>query len=72
MRTVITRVKSARVKIDGRTHSEIGNGLLILLGVSTSDSTADAEYLAKKYHRCVYLRIPRKSSISRARRCTAQ
>ena len=48
MRAVITRVKSAEVKIDGRTHSKIKNGLLILLGVSTSDSATDAEYLAKK------------------------
>ena len=48
MRAVITRVKSAEVKIDGMTHSKIGNGLLILLGVSTTDSMADAEYLAKK------------------------
>ena len=48
MRAVITRVKSAEVKIDGLTHSKIGKGLLILLGVSTTDSTADAEYLARK------------------------
>ena len=48
MRAVITRVKSAEVKIDGRTHSQIVKGLLILLGVSTSDSATDAEYLAKK------------------------
>lgn len=48
MRAVITRVKSAEVKIDGTTHSEIGNGLLILLGVSVNDTTQDAEYLAKK------------------------
>jgi len=48
LKAVITRVKSAEVKIDGMTHSKIGKGLLILLGVSTTDSTADAEYLAKK------------------------
>ena len=48
MRAVITRVKSAEVKIDGATHSKIGNGLLILLGVSQEDTVADAEYLAKK------------------------
>ena len=48
MRAVITRVRSAVVKIDGETHSKIGKGLLILLGVSNNDTTADAEYLAKK------------------------
>lgn len=48
MRAVITRVKSAEVKIDGQAHSKIGNGLLILLGVSVNDTERDAEYLAKK------------------------
>ncbi len=48
MRAVITRVKAAEVKIDGATHSKIGNGLLILLGVSVNDTAKDAEYLAKK------------------------
>lgn len=48
MRAVITRVKSAEVKIDGTTHSKIGKGFLILLGVKDGDTAADAEYLAKK------------------------
>ncbi len=48
MRAVITRVKSAEVKIDGATHSKIGKGFLILLGVKDGDTEADAEYLAKK------------------------
>ncbi len=48
MRAVITRVKSAKVKIDGVVHSKIDNGLLILLGVSVNDSAQDVEYLAKK------------------------
>ncbi len=48
MKAVITRVKSAEVKIDGVTHSKIKNGLLILLGISTKDTAQDAEYLAKK------------------------
>ncbi|MBQ7119221.1 MAG: D-tyrosyl-tRNA(Tyr) deacylase [Oscillospiraceae bacterium] len=48
MKAVITRVKSAEVKIDGITHSKIKNGLLILLGISTRDTAQDAEYLAKK------------------------
>ncbi len=48
MKAVITRVKSAEVKIDGATHSKIGKGLLILLGVSTTDTKSEAEYLARK------------------------
>ena len=48
MRAVITRVISAEVKIDGATHSKIGHGFLILLGVSVNDTEQDAEYLAKK------------------------
>lgn len=48
MRAVITRVKSAEVRIDGEMHSKIGKGFLILLGVSANDSERDAEYLAKK------------------------
>ncbi len=48
MKAVITRVKSARVITDGATYSEISHGLLIILGVSVSDSESDAEYLAKK------------------------
>ncbi len=48
MRAVISRVKSAEVKIDGITHSKIANGLLIFLGVSVKDTESEAEYLAKK------------------------
>ncbi len=48
MRAVITRVKSAEVKIDGEIHSKIKHGLLVLLGVSVNDSESDAEYLARK------------------------
>ena len=33
MRAVVTRVKSASVTIDGRVNGEIGQGLLVLLGV---------------------------------------
>ena len=33
MRAVVTRVKSASVTIDGRVNGEIGQGLLVLLGI---------------------------------------
>ncbi|HET6995696.1 MAG TPA: D-aminoacyl-tRNA deacylase, partial [Chitinophagaceae bacterium] len=32
MRAVIQRVSKASVTIDGKVHSQIGNGLLVLLG----------------------------------------
>lgn len=48
MRAVIQRVTRARVDVDGRTTGEIGEGLLVLLGVGDGDSEADAAYLADK------------------------
>ena len=34
MRAVLTRVKSASVTIDGRVAGQIGQGFLILLGIT--------------------------------------
>lgn len=51
---LIQRVARASVDVDGRRTGEIGRGLLILLGVHTSDSRAEAEWLARK---CAKLRI---------------
>jgi D-tyrosyl-tRNA(Tyr) deacylase len=48
MRAVIQRVSSASVAVEGQLVGEIGLGLLVLLGVSTSDAESDAEYLAEK------------------------
>ena len=48
MRAVVQRVKEARVDVEGRTVGEIGNGLLVLLGVGEDDSEKDCEYLANK------------------------
>ena len=48
MRAVIQRVLSASVTIDGKIKSEIGPGLLILLGVGHDDSEEDVDYLVKK------------------------
>jgi len=48
MRAVVQRVSSASVAVEGKIVGEIGLGLLVLLGVSVSDATADADYLAEK------------------------
>ena len=48
MRAVIQRVSRAKVTVNGETTGEIGNGLLVLLGVATEDSDTDADYLAEK------------------------
>lgn len=48
MRAVIQRVSRAKVAVDGWTTGEIGQGLLVLLGVGQEDSEADVNYLAEK------------------------
>ena len=48
MRTVIQRVTHASVTIDGNVKSEIGPGLLILLGVEGGDNSEDVDWLVKK------------------------
>ncbi|KAI5446221.1 uncharacterized protein LOC127138014 isoform X1 [Lathyrus oleraceus] len=48
MRAVVQRVDSASVEVEGRTVSEIGPGLLVLVGIHDSDSDADADYICRK------------------------
>jgi len=48
MKAVIQRVSSASVSIDGNVHDTIRNGLLVLLGVSKTDTMVNAEKMAKK------------------------
>jgi D-tyrosyl-tRNA(Tyr) deacylase len=48
MRVVLQRVSEAAVKIDGIVHRKIDLGLLILVGIETSDSLEDVNWLAKK------------------------
>ncbi len=48
MRLVIQRVTEASVTIDGALFSEIGKGLMVLVGVAEGDSAADVEWLAAK------------------------
>lgn len=48
MKAVIQRVASASVTIEGKIHSEIANGLLILLGIVSDDTSLDIQWLSKK------------------------
>jgi len=48
MRAVVQRVTRASVAVGGELVGEIGPGVLVLLGVSTTDTQADADYLAEK------------------------
>ena len=48
MRAVIQRVKEASVTIDNTVKSQIGTGLLVLLGIEEADSQQDIDWLTKK------------------------
>lgn len=48
MRLLIQRVQRASVTIEGREHSRIGKGLLVLVGIEQSDTQEDIEWLTGK------------------------
>ena len=48
MRVVLQRVTQASVKVDGEVIGAIGNGFLILLGVSDEDNESVADKMADK------------------------
>ena len=48
MRTVIQRTQKASVTIDGICKSQIGQGLLVLIGVEEQDNEEDIAWLTKK------------------------
>jgi D-tyrosyl-tRNA(Tyr) deacylase len=48
MRAVIQRVSMASVSISKKIKSEIGSGLLVLLGIEGSDDDTDIEWLCNK------------------------
>lgn len=54
MRAVITRTTGAALTIGGAEHARIGKGLLVLLGITQTDTERQATYLAEK---CAGLRI---------------
>jgi D-tyrosyl-tRNA(Tyr) deacylase len=48
MKAVIQRVTKASVTIDNKIQAEIGNGLLVLLGIEDADTNEDIEWLSGK------------------------
>lgn len=48
MKIVVQRVKNASVTIDRKIHGQINKGFLVLLGITTSDTISDVDYLVKK------------------------
>ncbi len=44
----IQRVKNAAVTVDGNTVGQIGQGLLVYLGVTETDTQKDAQFIADK------------------------
>jgi D-tyrosyl-tRNA(Tyr) deacylase len=48
MRVVIQRVLKTQLKINGLVHSQIGPGMLVLLGIEEDDNAEDSEWLSGK------------------------
>lgn len=48
MRAIVQRVSAATVQVDGREVGRCGRGLLLLIGVHTSDTDKEAKKLAEK------------------------
>ena len=48
MRVIVQRVSEASVSVDQQEVGSINQGVLILLGIGTDDSEADADWLLQK------------------------
>src|SRR5439155_26343253 len=48
MRAVVQRATRAKVTVDGETVGEMGNGLVVLLGIARDDTKVEAAYLVDK------------------------
>jgi D-tyrosyl-tRNA(Tyr) deacylase len=56
VRALVQRVRGASVSIDGQTVGAIGVGLVVLVGVTHTDTDAEAAQLARKVHEVRLLR----------------
>ena len=54
MKVLLQRVSSASVSVDDKIVGQIGNGLLLLVGIAQEDSEAALNWMAEK---CVNLRV---------------
>ena len=54
MRVIIQRVKSSSVSINGKIVGEIGRGLNLLVGVATTDTETETDWMVRK---CLNLRL---------------
>ncbi len=66
MRAVVQRVSSASITVDGKVVGAIGEGLLVLLGVTHDDGPVQARTLARKLHELRLLRDERSCAESGA------
>ena len=48
MKALVQRVTEASVTIEGEKVAEIGHGLLVFVGVATTDTEEDVDYLVRK------------------------
>ena len=48
MKALVQRVRQASVTIEEKLYSQIGQGILVLLGVEKGDTEKEAEWIAKK------------------------
>lgn len=56
MRVVVQRCKEAQVTVNGEITGRIGQGLMVLVGVTHEDTEKDAQYLADKVAACAFSR----------------
>ena len=59
VRAVVQRVTSASVRVEGEVVGSIGEGLLVLLGVTHDDGARQVETMARKLHELRILRDER-------------
>lgn len=54
MRVVLQRVSSSRVTVEGEVVGQIGRGLNLLVGIASTDTEAELEWMSRK---CLELRV---------------
>jgi D-tyrosyl-tRNA(Tyr) deacylase len=54
MRVVIQRVKSSQVEVAGRVIGQIGRGLNLLVGIASTDTATELDWMVRK---CLELRL---------------